>query len=152
MYLSGVFESVGIEHTVGVRGMFDTSTYMITTKAPYHVHINIRLFTPYHALIRDHLLHTMHKYMIIFYSIPCMYKYMIIYSIPCTICMIMYSFLWQKRVCEEQGKKSLNSTREPLECLVRVHTKKAVHINLVTRGVFLFIVFFQFYVVIFFIF
>lgn len=96
MYLSGVFELVGIEHTVGVRGMFDTSTYMITTKAPYHVHINIRLFTPYHALIRDHLLHTMHKYMIIFYSIPCMYKYMIIYSISCTICMIMYSFLWQK--------------------------------------------------------
>ncbi len=49
MYLSEVFESVGIEHTVGVRGMFDTSTYMITTKALYHVHI-----------IYDYLLHTMH--------------------------------------------------------------------------------------------
>ncbi len=79
----------------------------------WHIHIhdhyqgsvscthNIWLFTPYHALIRDHLLHTMHKYMINFYSIPCMYKYMIIYSIPCTICMIMYSFLWQKRVRKE---------------------------------------------------
>jgi hypothetical protein len=45
----GVFESVGIEHIVGVRGMFDTSTYMIVTKAPYHVQI-----------IYDYLLHTMY--------------------------------------------------------------------------------------------
>jgi hypothetical protein len=45
----GVFELVGIEHIVGVRGMFGTSTYMIVTKAPYHVQI-----------IYDYLLHTMY--------------------------------------------------------------------------------------------